>query len=488
MPTPYETDLDYLAKQNPGVPRADLEAALREKYAARGAAPVNEPATPPESPAPGQAPASAQGPAMTALRYAGHLIPPSPTALFDPYKALRGQDQGGTLRERITANQADLARSAPGLIPNPWISAPASAAGETVAQALEGKAEPDYGQIALAGATPVVAAGAVRAARGVARSATRTVTPLFERAQGKAQDAARAVAEEMTPDVASRPLFQAAAAAGRDRIPVSGIADAVEGVNRTLPKVTTATGARVPNPISGDLTLGMQHAQNIENNVRVRVGPGGTQPYIKLEDLMALRADLSASYSKSKQVQALYGGILKDLEAAAQGGGVGAQAAKEALTSFKGELGVQKWTELVADATKPTYLGGGMALQMRKLEGDFAKQLPELKKLLEPNDIALMQSFVDKFRSLPPEQAFGAYNFARAFVGRAVAGGMVGAGAVSAGAAPVVAGIAGVLGPELILNMKAAARNPAAANMIATQIANAARRAAAPEAAPAGME
>jgi len=96
--------------------------------------------------------------------------------------------------------QAALLRMAPGLVPNPLLSAPLSAAGEAAAQIVEGEPSIDPTQVALAAATPLAVAGSIRAARGGMRTATRAMPSLFERTQQRA----RVAGEEVVASLVAR--------------------------------------------------------------------------------------------------------------------------------------------------------------------------------------------------------------------------------------------------------------------------------------------
>lgn len=351
---------------------------------------------------------------------------------------------------------AFVARTAPGLIPNPALSSAASVAGEGIAQAAEmgvgARKEFDPTQMAVAGAVPPVVAGAVRLARGVGRTVTRVMPSAFRSAQEKAVGAAAQTAQGLASDVNPGQLFNAARAAGAESIPMAQTAKVLDEVGRSIPA----------SPASPALKTVREFIDNTSGAIN-----GGQ---MSLESLMALRRDLGASLGRAPELKAIYGGLIGDLKSAAQAGGPGASMAAEALTAFKKDLGVQRFSDLVEAATSRRAIAGADTpiLNMSKLANAFAKDSKEFADLLGPDGMQAVAAFIQRFRSLPPENAFNGWNMMLASL-------FGGAGFVGAGA-PAAAGAA--IGQELIRNAAAVGKNPAALNQYMNTLVQAARQAA----------
>jgi len=190
-----------------------------------------------------------------------------------------------------------------------------------------------------------------------------------------------------------------------------------------------------------------------------------------LENLMQLRRDLGASLGKAPEMNALYKGLIQDLKAAAAAGGPGASAAKEALTAFKKDLGVNRLAELVEKSSSRRAIAGAdtQVLNMPKLANAFAKDAKEFTDLLGPEGVQAVGAFIQRFRSLPPEVAWNGWNMM-------VTGLFGGAGLLSGGAVPA---IGAAVGQELARNAGAVGKNPAALNRYMTTLVQAARAATA---------
>lgn len=393
----------------------------------------------------GTAPVPAGVGALDIFRQAGGII--------DPMGEYVAATLGGE-RPRLEGFST-AARLAPSLIPSPLLSGAASAGGEAVAQSAENAMGTRQGfdpvQIGLAGAIPPVMAGAARVVRGVGRTATRLMPGLFQSTQEKAIKAATDVVDELRPSENASALFRAARAQGSDSIPATNLIDKLNDIDMSIP-----TSPDSP-------ALGLVRAKI----TKLRDVLGGSTE-IPLSELLRQRRDLSELLARpgaAGELSAIYGGILADLGEAAKQGGAGAAAAKQALDVFKKDLGATKFKVLIDQSIQPTTLGNIPALNVRRLSIAVSKNREELTKLMGPEGMKVVDSFITKFGSLPPTHAATAANVLISSVTGGV--GMLGGGP---GGAAVAAG-----GQELLRNAFAVGKNPAMLNRFMNILAQSAR-------------
>lgn len=349
---------------------------------------------------------------------------------------------------------AFILRTAPGLVPAPGASALLSAGGEAAAQFVESGEITDKEQIGIAAAFPPGAAVVGRIARGLGRTAVRLVPSFFEKAQAAAREAGEALIRSLRPAEDVAQLSKAARAAGGDLIPSSNVQRIIGEIK--LP----ATPA---NPR-------LEAVKTTIENLKGVLTPEGK---IRLDDLEAIRRDIGPllqSKAAPSELRGLYGAIVKDLEETARAGGAGASLAREAATAFKRDLGAAKVAELFEKATQVRVVSGANvpALDVARL-GKLLRDPKTNKQLTEQigaDGVKLVESFISKFRSLPPTTAYNAWTTMLAALGGGV-------GAVTGGTATAV-GI-GVISSEIIRNMALVGANPKALNQILTTVAQATR-------------
>ena len=324
------------------------------------------------------------------------------------------------------------------------------AIGEKLSQLL-GASEPSNVNVALAGAAPGVGRGVVRGARAVGRTATRLVPALFRGAQAKAFQAADELLATLKPSESAGRLFTAARAAGTEKLQAAPLISVLDDVAKSIGD----------DPVNPGLKLVGEYVDRFRGKIT-----GGT---IDLQDLMQLRLDLGRSLGTrggANELGALYGGAMESLKQAAKSGGKGAEFAQRALDVFKKDLGAIKFKAILesSQVKREAALGAGEALNIRALAKQVRNNREELGKLLGEGGLNLIDAFVDQYRSLPPEHAL---NYANSFMAL-IAGG---AGILGTGAEGVALGLV----PELIKNVFAVGKNPAAAARIAGIVAQAAR-------------
>jgi len=376
-----------------------------------------------------------------------------------------GTQAFGTPQTKVAPGAFAL-RVAPGLIPNPIVAGPASAAGETIAQAAEQGVGAREGfdplSIFVAGAIPPVVATAVRGVRGLGRTLTRFIPSKFEAAQSAALEGTKGVATKLMPEVGAAQLFKSARAAGAEPVPAGRITKILDNLDDEIDAA----------PIAPRL----QQLRAFMDKLRSKITNGS----IGLDDLMRQRRELSELWKGgAPELHALYGhggagakGLIGALEEAAEQGGAGAAAARAALDTFKSDLGISTWRQLVQEATtKSTVTGSEVSvLNMAKLGRLVGKHEAELEKHLGPEGMTVIREFQRRFASLPPAQAYTRANtLASALLG--LAGGVAGFGA----GMPGVGVATGLLGRELILNAKLVGKNPALLNELLTGTAQTAR-------------
>src|SRR5690349_19337175 len=291
--------------------------------------------------------------------------------------------------------------------------------------------------VLLSGALPYATALGGRLVRGLGRTATRLLPSRFDAAQQAAQEGAGQVVASLRPETAASNLFRGARAAGAEAIPASNI-------QRTVADIAQSIGENPKNP---GLQLVKAYADDL-----AQAAQGGS---VDLQKLMQMRLDLGRSLGKAPELGGLYGGILRDLEAAAAAGGPGASQATQALQAFKADLGADKFAQLVESATGGSVAGGQRALNIASLRKLVAKQSPELARLLGPDKMGMIENYLGQNRALPPATAYTAAN---RFVNLG-AGGL--AGIMSGGWIPA---IGTALGTEALTNAALVGRNPAALN------------------------
>lgn len=345
-------------------------------------------------------------------------------------------------------------RIAPGLLPGAAGIA-GSAVGEAGAQMVEGRSpgDLDWAQVGLAAAVPPAVGLAMRGARALGRTAVRTIPPLFAARQQAAQAALGETMDTLRPAAgAARGLFQAAEQAGAEAIPAGETAKSLASIASTIPG----------KPASAGLKLVKEHMDTVAGSIQSGV--------MNLQDLMALRADLTQSLGRAPQIKEMYGGIIRDLEKAAAQGGPGAGALSEALVTFKRDLGVNQLGDLVQKVTVNKAVGEGAQINVPKLTGLVAKNRKELTSLLGEDGMKMVDGFLTRYRTLPPEHAA---TFANLFIAT-MAGG---AGALGGGLTPAAA-IGASLAPEFIRNFWAVGKNPKAYARALTTLVQAARASA----------
>ena len=370
--------------------------------------------------------------------------------------------------EQRVGRSAFAARTLPGLLP-PGASAVGSAAGEVVAQGAEMGAgireEFDPVQVGVAGALPPVAAGVGRVARGVGRTATRLIPSRFRAAHQQAFGAAQEVGERLAPDVNPSQLFEAARKAGVETIPAGNTTKILASLDDSLPAEPANTGLKT---VRAHMTNVQKALEGFES---APLGVGTPAARLNVKELMKLRRDVGADLTKAKEMQALYKGLLTDLEEAAKAGGPAASMAKEALTAFKRDLGVAKFNDLVEAATANRAIFGAdtRALDVAKLAKSFAKEQEELVKLVGPEGVQMLGAFIQRFKALPPDVAYNGW-------GRLI-GAVLGAGGIATGNLPTAAGTA--VGLDTLVNAFIVGKNPAVLNKLMTTLVQAARAATA---------
>jgi hypothetical protein len=348
-------------------------------------------------------------------------------------------------------------RTAPGLIPNPAIAAPASMVGEAAAQTVEmGGAREGYDPLAIgiAGALPPAASAVGRVVRGVGRTLTRTVPSLFERAQGKAATAGADMVEGFRPSVNPSQLAQGAEAAGADMIPMSATQKVMKSITLPAKSADTRTEAvrTTLENLSGELAGGQAISLKMLEAIRQDIGPivGGRNPQPKLK--------------------ALYEGMIRDLEAAADSGSPGAAMAREAATAFKQEMGAARIGDLLAQATSRRVTTGAEVASLniasfsRLVNDPTTRQ--SLMRNLGPDALRVVDRFVHDFRALPPEVAYNGFNKLLLAVGGGAGGAAVGG---PAGA------VLGAITPEILSNMAFVGKNPQALNQVMQTVAQGVR-------------
>lgn len=245
---------------------------------------------------------------------------------------------------------------------------------------------------------------------------------------------------------------------------------ATQGAGETIPatnitRTLSALDREIPaTPVSPALKTVRDHMKNLSDAVQ-----GGN---VSLSDLMGLRRDIGLSIGRGQtgEVQALYKGVMQDLEAAAAGGSPAAAMAKAALDAYKKDLGARKFADFVQQATRSESVGAGTpSLNVAKLRNLVDKNRDELTKLLGLDGVGPIDDFIAKYRTLPPTHAA---NFAnRLIAGMAGGLGIAGLGLPGAGAA---------IAPELLTNTFAVGPNPRIVNRLVQLPARAATTLAGP--------
>lgn len=250
-----------------------------------------------------------------------------------------------------------------------------------------------------------------------------------------------------------------------------------------LSSVLASVNATVrKTPSSGEQQVARELVETLTQDLQ---SSGGV---FSLDDLDSLRRDLNALISRGQggsAVEAIQKGVLQSLEGAARAGGQGAAQLKEALTLYKRDLGATKLAALLEKpgVTKDSALGG-KALHIAQLSRAVRQNSDELKRLLGPGGIEVVEAFLDKFRALPPTHAWAGWN---TLVNAILGGSAAVAGAAGGGA--VVAPAAGAMAlTEMLRNMAGVGRNPELLNRVMNLLVLGGRAALAgpsPSAAPA---
>ena len=292
--------------------------------------------------------------------------------------------------------------------------------------------------VALSGASPFIAAGIGRGVRGLGRAATRMIPSRFTEAQQAAQTELGELAEGLKPKVESGSLFtQARSFADAQRVPAGGLRTMLNDLDTTIPA----------EPTSGALKT----AREFVNAARKQIAENGD---ISLGDLMRLRLDLGRSSGAGPEVAALYKAVLGDLERAGVAQGAGARLAVQALDSARKERGAALLQEITDKATKgrSALTGELPLLSMSQLGKEVQNNKAELVKMLGQDGFAQIEQFLVRNRALPPTHAYTVWN--------GIASGVVGGLGIGGGAATGGAGVAGLLGWELLKDAYAVGRNP----------------------------
>jgi len=400
--------------------------------------------------------------AIGVLRAAGEFPPATTPATATRGLRRPGLDIPGELDPAAARwVGAETLRLAPGLAANPLIAGPLSAGGEALAQQIEGSPV-DPVAIGAAGAMPPLAAGIVRGARALGRTATRMSPTLFRRAHEGAQETLGTMAEGMRPALSPAVLFGQAGDLGGEAIMVTSTREMLKNLEAGLPG----------KPVNEGLKKVRQHMSNIGELV-------GDSPAIRLDELMKVRRDLGRSVAErgaAPEMKAIYKGIMQDLEVAAAAGGAGATVTREALTAFKRDLGIARFREFAELATSRRAIAGADTpiLNVSKLSDLVSKNSGELTKLLGPESREMIGAFINRFRSLPPEHAANATNILlTGIIGGAGLAGSMGAGMGPLGIGLSTAGAA--VAQELSRNAFAVGRNPKELNRLVNMVTSAAR-------------
>lgn len=316
----------------------------------------------------------------------------------------------------------------------------------TTAAMQEGGLEPKSpAQVALAGASPFLAAGIGRLARAVPRSLTRMIPSRFAGAQEAAQEAGENIARGFEPpsSEATGELWKAARQAGAEPIRADKLTAMLSSLEESIPK----------NPTSA----GLKTTRELMDAAREAIRPNGT---VDLGELMKLRLDVGRSMAKAPEVGALYRGIIGDLEMAGASG-AGADLALKALEMSRKAHGAETLRGLIERSSRTTNLAPGeKLLDIAKLTKLVGENKDELVKQLGHEGVSQIENFLFKYRGLPPAQA---YTWANKIAGMGAAG--LGLGGATGMAVPgVIPALAGGLGYELINNAIAVGKNPVELN------------------------
>jgi hypothetical protein len=371
-----------------------------------------------------------------------------------------GEPINEALVRRGRQTLADVVRTGSGLVTAPLLPIPgvgqvvpgaAGAAGEAAAQYIEGGEISSPGAVAFSGLVPPAVQAGVRGARALGRTATRLVPQLFQRGQGAAVEAADEMVNAMRPTTDLRALAESARAAGGDLVGSNHLQRAVGGIS--LP----------PTPANPKMAA----VQTTIDNLRSVMKPGGQ---FQLADLEAVRRDIGPLLKNGPaELRGIYGAIVKDLEASAEAGGVGASLARETATAFKQDLGATRVAELIEKATSVRTINGAdvPALNVSTLVKLTRKPETrrELMQQLGPDGLRPIDEFVRRFRSLPPDMAYNAWNRMLFTLGGGLSGGasIVGGGDLVSGG---VAAVVGALTPEVLTNMALVGKNPQQLNRL----------------------
>lgn len=299
------------------------------------------------------------------------------------------------------------------------------------------------------------------------------------RGEGYREGAGMVVAQSQGPSVAGRVMRRAtpetaatATRTARETVPAGRLTAIIDDLDETIPAEP------------GNAAL--QQVRTFMGKLQGAVKDGK----VDLDELMRQRLDLGREIARpgsAPELRALYGhggkdakGIIGALEEAAEKGGAGASAAREALTVFKRDLGVVKWKELVETAAPRKSISGVETpeLNIAKLGKLVEKHADELTAQLGPEGMALIQGYLRKFSTLPPTHAYTAVNRLIS-----VMGGGLGLGVgVSTGSIPI--GLGAALLPEVATNIYAVGRNPVWVNQLMSTLAQATRAGVTPMVAP----
>jgi hypothetical protein len=411
----------------------------------------------------GRAPAGLPppGPEREAARHAvaAQIKGPHPRGLSPA--AIAGQPElPGEAAERARQGAALGLRMAPGLVTAPTLAIPggavipslASAGGEAAAQLVESGEITSPGQIGLAAAVPPLLTAPVRGARALGTMAKRLSGPRFERAHGKAQKAGEELVRRLRPQGQETvgQLSEAARAAGGDLIQTPNVQKLLLQLH--FPGKPIRRGAE-------DVATAIDNLKGVTK-------PTGEIP---LGELETIRKDIGgALHGAPPELRALYGAILKDLDAAGRAGSVGATLAREAATAAKAEFGAAKISDLLAQSTKFRVVNGADVPALNIATFRQLTRKPENRKELlaniGPDGMRAIDGFIHKFRGLPPDMAYTAWNkmmMTIAAVGGGVAG-TTGGGPAAAAIGPMV----GAIAPELLVSLNQVGANPRLLNRV----------------------
>jgi hypothetical protein len=331
--------------------------------------------------------------------------------------------------------------------------------------------------------TPGLIKGGIFAGRVLHRTATRLAPPLFQKAQRAAWQAVEEIKEPLAMEAGRATRLFAKAKQLGGRIDLRETAETIDKLSRRIP----------PSPASREA----QAMQRALESARTVFSEGGKVDLMRFE---AVRRDLGALIREtgSPEAKALYNALLRDLEKAAESGTVrpvvrvgpegprvvgtrtqpvpGAQALQRALEAARSERALLELDDIISRATKIRTVSGNDFPVLQVPEITKALRRPETREALEhfggPELVRTLEAFVERFRTLPPDLAFNAWNRMLAILGASpgVATGRPIAAAVGA----TVAGLA----PEILENIRIVGANPERLERLLTVVAQTARGAA----------